>query len=350
MTGPLEHLRMMRANASGVAQRNADLVRVRSLRSTEPGFDRALWRQMCANGWLGMLISKDTGGSGAGMQKFCRIAEQLGAGLAPEPLIAAAMAAMLLPPDHVPDVLSGERIVLPAWQEEPHSLALTGRLDYRDGRIDGRKLNVPMASGADAFLVTVPDGLALVRRDAPGLQIAPQSTPDGGNFGTLTFDRTPADPIPGNAADALEQAIIAHAAYLFGVTERAFALTQETMKARKASAQQSGFAWSPEARVEDMQRQVALTRAVVRNAATTVDKEQQVAARQSIASRAKLRATDAALLVTRTCAELHIGSGHPNTADIVLFQRKAITLAPMYGSIATHRMRCQTLARKTRTE
>ena len=315
MVGPLEHVRMMRANAPGAGQRNADLIRVRALRSTDPGFDRALWRQMCGKGWLGILVATDAGGSGAGMQAFCRVAEELGAGLAPEPVTAAAMAALLLPRDRLADVLSGERIVLPAWQEEPGGLALTGALEHRDGRIDGRKLHVPMATGADAFLVTVPDGLALVQRDAPGLQIATQPTPDGGNFATLLFDRTPAEPIPGDAADALDQAIVAHAAYLLGLITRAFAITQDTMKAREAFAQQSGFAWSQEARLEDMQRQVTLTRSVVRNAAATMDKEKRPAARQSIASRAKLRATDAALLLTRTCVELHIGSG-PATPPI----------------------------------
>jgi alkylation response protein AidB-like acyl-CoA dehydrogenase len=287
-----------------------------------------------------MLIAKDAGGSGAGLQKFCRIAEELGAGLAPEPQVAAAMAAMLLPADRLPDVLSGERIVLPAWQEEPASLALTGPLDHREGRIDGRKLHVPMASGADAFLVTVPDGLALVECDAAGLQIETRSTPDGGNFGTLIFDRTPAEPIAGDAADALDHAILAHAAYLFGLTERAFAITQDTMKVRMASAKRSGIVESQEKRMEDMRLQVALTRTVVRKAAAAMRTEERLAARQSIVSRAKLRATDAALFVTRACAELHIGSGHANTADIALFQRKAITLAPMYGSAATHRMRC----------
>lgn len=340
MVGPHEHLRMMRANAPGAAHRMADLKRVRALHATEQGFDRVMWRQMCGMGWLGMLIAKDAGGSGAGMQAFGRVAEDLGAGLAPEPLIAAAMAAMLLPADRLSQVLSGARIVLAAWQEEPGSLTLTGTLDYRDGRIDGCKLHVPMASGADAFLVTVPGGLALVERGAPGLQIAAKSTPDGGNFATLIFDRTPAEAIPGDATDALDHAVLAHAAYLFGLTERAFAIAQDTMKARAASTQRSGFGESQEKRMEDLRPQVALTRAVVRKAAAAVDTEKQRAVRQSIASRAKLRATDAALFVTRACAELHIGSGHANTADIQLYQRKAITLAPMYGSAATHRMRC----------
>jgi alkylation response protein AidB-like acyl-CoA dehydrogenase len=349
MTGPHEHLRMLRETAPG-AVRNADLKRVRDLRFADPGFDRAFWRERCGMDWLGMLIGKEAGGSAAGGKAFCRIAEELGAGLAPEPLVAAAMAAMLLPADRLADVLSGERIVLPAWQEEPHSLALTGSLTYRDGRIDGRKLHVPMAAGADAFLVSVPGGLALVERDAPGLQIAIQSTPDGGHSGTLVFDRTPAESIPGDAADALDYVIIAHSSYLLGLIERTFSITQDTITAREASARQSGFGPPQEARVEGLHRQVTLTRTTVRNAAAAMAKETRLAGRRSIASRAKLRATDAALQVTRACTALHIGSGHRNTADIELFQCKAITLAPLYGSAAAHRARCEALAREMKAE
>ena len=84
-------------------------------------------------GWLGLPLPEDAGGSGLGMREFCGLAEELGAGLVPEPLIPAAMAAVLLPPDHLAPVLAGERIVLPAWQEKPNSLALAGNTVLREG-------------------------------------------------------------------------------------------------------------------------------------------------------------------------------------------------------------------------
>ena len=169
MMDPLEHLQMLKDSAAGIAPRKGDLKRIRALRFTEPGFDREKWREMCEMGWLGLLISEDAGGSGLGAREFCGLAEELGGGLVPEPLIAAAMAAQLLPPDHLAPVLAGERIVLPAWQEKPNSLDLIGDTVLRDGKLNGRKVFIPMAAGADAFLVTVPGGLALVERDATGV-------------------------------------------------------------------------------------------------------------------------------------------------------------------------------------
>src|SRR3984957_5763232 len=164
-----ESLRMIRDSAAGLAPRAGDLRRIRALRFTEPGFDRDVWRQMCEMGGPGLLVSEELGGSGLGVQEFCALTEELGASLMPEPLIPAAFAAMLLPADHLGSVLSGERIVLPAWQEQPHSISLTGSCVLSGGRMHGRKMFVSMAAGADAFLVTVAGGVAMVERDSPGV-------------------------------------------------------------------------------------------------------------------------------------------------------------------------------------
>src|SRR6185312_4253499 len=107
-------------------------------------------------------VPKTAGGSGRGAHRFCRVAEQLGTELAPEPLITAAMAAQLLPQEQLAPVLAGKRIILPAWQEDPSSLDPIGNTTFHNSKVSGRKLHIPMAAGADAFLVTVADGLALV--------------------------------------------------------------------------------------------------------------------------------------------------------------------------------------------
>jgi len=56
-------------------------------------------------------------------------------------------------------------------------------------------------------------------------------------------------------------------------------------------------------------------------------------------SRAKARASDAALLVTRQCIQLHGGIGYTDEYDVGLFLRKAMVLANLFGSAALHRRR-----------
>ena len=198
----------------------------------------------------------------------------------PEPLIAAAMAAQLLPSDLLGPVLAGERIVLAAWQEKPNSLDLIGETVLRDGKLNGRKMFVPMAAGADAFLVTVPNRLALVQRDAPGVSLELQQTQDGGNFGTLMLDNA-RRAIEGDATDALEHTIMASAAYLFGLMDRAFTITLDYMKTREQFGRKIGAFQALQHRAVDMQIQISLTRATVATAANALDSAPTLGQRQA---------------------------------------------------------------------
>lgn len=339
-----ESLRMIRDSAAGIAPRTSDLKRIRALRFTEPGFDRSVWREMCEMGWLGLLVPEDQGGSGLGVQEFCALTEELGAALIPEPLIAAAMAARLLPSDALPDVLSGERIVLPAWQEKPLSIETAGGTTISGGRVTGKKVFVPMAAGADAFLVTVKGGLALVERGAQGVHVECQTTQDGGNSGTLTLDNAPAQFIAGDAGEAFETACIATSAYLLGVMDRVFGITMEYLKTREQFGRKIGSFQALQHRSADLKIQVSLARATVNAAARTQDESTDASVRKAAVSRAKARASDAASIVTRGCVQLHGGIGYTDAADPGLFLRKTMVLAPAYGSAALHRARFRDLA------
>ena len=340
-----EGVRMIRDSAAGIAPRAGDFRRIRALRFTEPGFDRAVFREMCQMGWLGLMVPEAAGGSGLGAREFCALAEELGASLVPEPLIGAAIAARLLPELHLADVLSGDRIVLPAWQEVPHSLNTTaGGTVAGKGTVTGKKLFVAMAAGADAFLVTTTTGLALVERGAPGVHLEMIQTQDGGGFGTLTLDNAPAEVFPGDASEAVDIAALATSAYLLGCMDRVFGVTLEYLKTREQFGRKIGSFQALQHRSADLRIQVSLTRAVVEAAAAKYDASDDPAVRKAAVSRAKARASDAASVVTRGCIQLHGGIGYTDAADPGLFLRKMMVLAPSYGSAALHRARFRALA------
>ena len=340
-----ESVRMIRDSATGIAPRTGDFRRIRALRFTEIGFDRLVFREMCQMGWLGLMIPEDAGGSGLGGSEFCALTEELGASLVPEPLIGAAMAARLLPPAHLDDILAGDRIVLPAWQEAPHSLDAAGDgTRVRNSRVTGKKLFVGMAAGADAFLVTTRDGLALVERSAVGVHLDVTQTQDGGNVGTLTLNDAPAEVLPGDASEALETAIMATSAYLLGVMDRVFGITLDYLKTREQFGRKIGSFQALQHRAADLKIQIALTRATVEAAAATQDAATDAAVRKAAVSRAKARASDAASVVTRGCIQLHGGIGYTDAADPGLFLRKMMVLAPSLGSAALHRARFRQFA------
>ncbi|HWK43535.1 MAG TPA: acyl-CoA dehydrogenase family protein [Stellaceae bacterium] len=343
----IENMRMLRDSASAVAPPGGGLGRIRGLRFTHPGFDPAVWRRMGEMGWIGLRVPEAAGGSGLGMSEFCALAEQLGAGLVPEPLVAGTMAARLLG-DAVPSaLLAGKRIIIPAWQERADTIEPTAEARLREGRVFGRKLFVPMAAGADAFLVTTRDGLALVDTAAPGVSVEIASTQDGGHWGTVSFAEAPAQLLPpsqpglpaDSLPDAIDEATLATAAYLLGVMERGFELTLEFLRTRKQFGQAIGSFQSLQHRAADLKIQIALTRASVESAAATVDAGSPIVTRRAAVSRAKARAADACLLVTRQAIQLHGGIGYTDEYDVGLYLRKAMVLANAYGSAQLHRAR-----------
>jgi alkylation response protein AidB-like acyl-CoA dehydrogenase len=334
-----ENIRMLRDSAAAVAPRGGDLRRIRALRFAAPGFDPAVWRQMCEMGWVGLRVAEADGGAGLGMSEFCALAEELGGGLVPEPLVTASMAARMLRGEALEAVLSGGRIILPAWQERADTIEAGPGTVLRDGRVSGRKMFVPMAGGADAFLVTVPSGLALVNRDAPGVSIDLALTQDGGSLGTLTFDGAPAEPMAGNPDDAIEEAILATAATLLGLTERCFDLTLEFLRTRKQFGRPIGSFQALQHRAADLKLQIALSRASIEAAAATLDAGAPAPVRRAVVSRAKARAADAAMLITRQSIQMHGGIGYTDEYDAGLYLRRAMVLANSFGSSKLHRTR-----------
>jgi alkylation response protein AidB-like acyl-CoA dehydrogenase len=340
-----ESVRLIRDSAAGLAPRTGDLRRIRALRFEDPGFDRAVWKQMCEMGWPGLRLAEDAGGSALGMAEYCAIAEEMGAALAPEPLIQVAMAARALAATpHISAILAGERIVIPAWQERANTLDIAGDTTTAGGRANGRKLFIPQAAGADAFLVSSRDGLALVERDAPGVELAIERTQDGGNFGTLTLTDAPCTPVAGDLLAAQEEATLATAAYLLGVMDRVFAMTVDYLKTRVQFGKPIGSFQALQHRAADLKIQVSLARASVESVAVALDSGLSGPARLAAISRAKARASESGMLVCRQAIQLHGGIGYTDEADPGLFLRKTMVLSNLLGSATLHRARFAALA------
>lgn len=341
----LESIRMIRDSAAAVAPPGGGLKRIRELRFKDPGFDAGVFRQMGELGWIGLRVPEAAGGAGLGVSEMCALAEELGAGLVPEPLIPCALSAALLAAapggdggGHLPRLLAGEAVTLTAWQERADTLEVPGTPDAP------RKF-LPMAAGAELFLIPVREGgrLALYAQPAAGAELTIERTQDGGNYGTLRPDLQAAtkiaDDVGAALAGALDEAALVTGAYLLGGMERAFAMTLEYLKTRQQFGRIIGTFQALQHRAADLKMQIALTRASVEAAAAALDAGATGDARRAVVSRAKARAAEASMLVTRQCIQLHGGIGYTDDYDVGLFLRKAMVLANQYGSAALHRRR-----------
>ncbi len=337
-----DSIRMIRDSAGAVAPREGDTRRVRALRFTDPGFDRAIFAEMGALGWIGLRVPEAAGGAGLGMGEMCALAEELGAGLTPEPLIHAALSAALLAASDdqsaLAPLLAGESVVLTAWQERTDTLAAPGTPD-------APRVFIPMAGGADRFLLPVREAqrIALYIQDAKGADLALERTVDGGTVGTLRpdFSRATriADDIGAVLDTALDEAALATAATMLGVMEKAFALTLSYLRTRQQFGKIIGTFQALQHRAADLKIQNALTRASIESAAATLDGGATGNARKAAISRAKARAAESGMLVTRQCIQLHGGIGYTDEYDAGLYLRKAMVVANQFGSAALHRRR-----------
>lgn len=337
-----DSIRMIRDSAAAVAPPGGDLKRVRDLRFQDPGFDAGLFRQMGEMGWIGLRLPEALGGAGLGLGEMCALAEALGAGLVPEPLIPAALSAQVLAAaggkGPLPALLAGEAVVLTAWQERADTLEVPGTPD-------APRRFLPMAAGADIVLLPVREGGKVALYELPTARCAPriERTQDGGNLGTLRPNIAEAtklaDDVDAALADALDEAALVTAAYLLGGMERAFAMTLDYLRTRQQFGKIIGSFQALQHRAADVKMQVALTRASVESAAAALDAGARGDARRAAVSRAKARAAEASLRVTRECIQLHGGIGYTDDYDVGLYLRKAMVMANQYGSATLHRRR-----------
>ena len=336
-----ESIRLIRDSAAAVADRS-DLSRARAQRFGEPGFDAGVWREIGELGWIGLAVPEAAGGAGLGMREFCALAEEFGAALTPEPLVPCALSAHLLAAcdDHgaLPQLLTGEMVVVTAWQEAPNTLEAPGTAD-------APRLFVPAAAGADMLLLPVRQEkqLSLYEVPAAACEITAEGQQDGGFAGTVRADlsrgkRLSAD-IGAALSSGLDRAALATAAVMLGVMERAFAMTLDYLKTRTQFGKPIGSFQSLQHRAADLKIQVALTRASVEAAAATFDAGASALACRAAASRAKHRAAEAGMLVTRQAIQLHGGVGYTDEYDVGLYLRRAMVLSNQFGGARLHRAR-----------
>ena len=333
-----ESIAMLRDSARGLL--GAGPARARKLRFTEPGFEPAVLRPMGEAGWIGLAVPEENGGTGLGMGEMVALAEEMGRALAPEPLTACQLSAHLLTGhDLLGSALTGEAVVLTAWQDRANTLAPAAGAE-------GPRSFVPMAAGATHFLWPVGEALHIVPREAA--EVTTEATQDGGHLGAVRpRELGPAIGAAGGQMrlrEALDRAALATAAELLGGMEAALAMTLDYLRTRQQFGKIIGTFQALQHKAADARMQLSLCRAAVEQAAAALDAGATGDAASAIVSRAKARASEAAMAVQQACVQLHGGIGYTDDYDVGLYLRRAMVLAPLFGGAALHRRRFMELS------
>jgi alkylation response protein AidB-like acyl-CoA dehydrogenase len=364
---------MLRDTARDFVAEAAPVSHLRALRDANDatGFSRELWKQFADMGFTGILIPESDGGLGLGHVEAGVVLEEIGRNLSPSPFLATAVAAVEALKGTAqarrwfPGILAGETVAALAIDEGAKHRATVEMKAERAGngfKLTGAKQFVTHGHVADLLIVAArtagaaadQQGITLfaVPKDAANLTANPERLADASLAARLEFDgvEVDADAVIGEVdagSDPLNRLLRAGrtgaAAEMLGVGAGAMDMTVNYLKERKQFGTLIGTFQALQHRAADLSMQIALTRASVEAAAASLDAGAAGDARRAVVSRAKARAAEASLLVTRGCVQLSGGIGYTDDYDVGLYLRKAMVLANQYGSAALHRRRFMAL-------
>lgn len=364
--------------ADFVAQRSP-VSRVRQLRDAGDalGFSRTLWREMAGLGWPGIPFPEELGGAGMGMAELAVVLEALGRTLTPEPFLSTVLlggqAVLLAGTDAqrkelLPELCTGERLLALAFQEEQaryrlHDVATRAEASGGGWRLSGRKIQVLDAAAADPIVVSARTGggqderqglsLFLVPAGAPGVTLTPQSRVDSRGAAILELrdvavgpeallgERDAAGPILERVVDL---ATVGISAEMLGLMTEAFQRTLAYLKTRQQFGAPIGSFQALKHRAAHCFMEIELARSAVMAAARAADAASSdddpgglEPAR--LASVAKARCSDAAMLVTHEAIQMHGGIGMTDEHDIGFYLKRARAAEICFGDAAFHRDR-----------
>ncbi len=345
--------------------------RLRALRDSKDatGFGRDLWKEMGALGWTGILLPESCGGSDLGYAELGVVLEELGRTLAPEPFLSTvvlgATAIELGGSDAhkeaiLPGIAKGERVLALAFREQgrfaPYAVSTKAEATSGGFRLTGEKRFVLDGHVADDLLVVARtsgdsgdrEGLTLFLVDpaVDAVQITRTIMVDSRNAARVRLDGVDVDhsQVIGEvdrAADILDpvfdRATIALSAELLGTLSEAWERALEYLKTREQFGVKIGSFQALKHRAALMFCEVELCRSVVMEALRAIDDDQPNV--PQLASAAKARVSDAAVLIACEAVQMFGGIGMTDEEEIGFFLKRARAAELTLGDASYHRDR-----------
>jgi alkylation response protein AidB-like acyl-CoA dehydrogenase len=256
------------------------------------------------------------------------LCEELGYACAPTPYLSNASAGLLI--DHAGSDEQRQR-----WLPGIASGEERGAAAFEPGGNDF----VPDAVGAAVLVLTDGDRATLV--EAGDAEIEPVELVDATRLYARVLD-SGGDPLPGDAAAAADRSLVALAAELTGIAQRAMEMAIDYAKERQQFDRPIGAYQAVSHRCAGMLYEVEEARSLTYYAAWCADDEPE--SLPLAGSMAKARASDAAWRVTNDALQVLGGIGFTWEHDLHFLLKRAKVGAELYGDPRQHRERVATLA------
>jgi alkylation response protein AidB-like acyl-CoA dehydrogenase len=333
------------------------MAEVRRLMETATGHDEELWAKMTGQGFTGIIFPEEFGGMGLSQVELILFMEEAGYALLPGPffstvaLAGAVLNALGSPAQkkkYLARICDGQAKATLALLEdsaswEPADVQLNAaKLAATGDKLTGTKLFVTDADIADFIIVAARNGIFLVDRKAPGIQIAPMKGMDfTRKIYSVTFSGTPAEPLgsaqPADLAKPLATATAALAAELAGGMQRVMEAAVGYAKTRKQFGKPIGSFQAVQHMCAEMYLETESARSAAYYAAWALSENAPDAA--VAVSIAKMYSSDASRTVGNRGIQVHGGMGFTWENDLHLYYRRAKASETMFGDASFHRER-----------
>lgn len=334
---------------------------VRRLMETPGHHDADLWARLSEMGVPGLLVDPAHGGLGAGPAVLERAMEELGAVLAPTPILSTVIAtalvqglgdeaasARLLPGLADGSTIAAVALTGPAAKWTAESVGVTATSAGNGWKLEGKAAFVLHTAAANLLLVVAraPDGIALfeVERDAAGVSVSALPAFDRTlDLSDIEFESVSAVRLSGEGdrwalvEAALDMGRVALAGEQAGGTRRVFEFTTDYARERHQFGRAIGSFQAIKHMAADLLLESESAISAARHAASALA-DGAADASQSI-SLAAFACADAYTRTTADSVQMHGGIAFTWVHPAHLYLRRARADAQLLGSPAAMRER-----------
>jgi alkylation response protein AidB-like acyl-CoA dehydrogenase len=361
-----EQQEMLRNFARDFLEKECPEQLVRQMEEDEKGYSPELWQKMAQQGWMGLIIPEEYGGTGMNICELVVLLEEFGRALVPGPFIPTVVLGGVpimeagteeQKKQYLPKIASGELIMTMALTEPSakwtaDGVTLEAKKDGGDYVLNGTKLFVQDAHVTDMMVVVARTGgsgedgitLFLVDSKSPGIKFEVLKTIAADKQAEVVFEnvKVPAANIlgaEGKGWPIVEKtksvATVAACAYLVGLSQMDFDVTLNYAKERVQFGRPIGSFQAIQHKLADAVIDVDGSRFITYKAAWSLQEGEPDA--DTMISMAKAWTSDASRRVVAHGQQIHGGIGFTKEYKIQLYFRRQKWMELMWGDADYHR-------------
>ncbi|MGQ9572798.1 MAG: acyl-CoA dehydrogenase family protein [Dehalococcoidia bacterium] len=366
--GLSEEQELLRNFARDFLEKECPETFVREMEEDEKGYTPDFWQKMAAQGWQGLIIPEQYGGTGMTFTDLIVLLEEFGRALVPGPFISTViLGAMPIleagteeqKQEFLPKVAAGELIMTLALTEpsakwDASGVAMPAKAEGDSFVLNGIKLFVPDAHVSDYMVVAArtkesknpEDGITLFLVDSksPGIEFTLLKTIAADKQCEVAFNdvRVPKANVLGELdkgwpiiQSVKNKAAVAACAYLVGLSQMDFDISLDYAKERIQFGRPIGSFQAIQHKFADMIIDVDGSRFITYKAAWALQENEPDA--EMLVSMAKAWCNEATRRVVAHGQQIHGGIGFTKDYKIQLYFRRQKWMELMWGDADYHR-------------